>query len=182
VWALVSLRVPARLCGAEATLESLLRATLCCTGLATGEHVEATGSLTLSAMPAAAWAAVAEDPRVAARAEELRAAELQLEARRAAQHGDWDRVEAILRQAEEEAADNPWVAEGLKALRRHAESRERQLFAKEAMYKSQRMHQRLSSSEEVSAFYAPSYESGMPSFLRRKIEQGKRMPSKEDRT
>ena len=175
-WALVSVTVPAALCLAGATLDRFLRVSLALDDCQTDASVALEQSLTLTTLPAGAFSALAEDARVKARAQELRAAELQLEAREAARRGRWDQVERILQTAEKEAGSNPWVAEGLKALRVHAEARRVEEFAKESSYKSAMMSRRLTSVDEDASAYEASMEAAMPAFLRRKVEEGKRMP------
>jgi len=181
-WALVSLTVPARLCGAGVTIDQLLRVTLSLDDCQADTARVLEQELSLATLPAGAFSALAEDARVKARAQELRAAELQLEARTAARRGEWDQVERILRKAEQEAGDNPWVAEGLKALRTHAEARRTEEFSKESAYKSRAMSRRLTAEDEDLGSYAPAMEAARPAFLRRKSEQGKGMPQSPDRS
>lgn len=182
VWALVSVTVPARMCTPGATIENLLTARVGYTDLGSGTSGTCSATLTLGTLPAAAYETLAGDERVAARSRELRAAELQLEAREAARRGDWDKVDRVLRKAEKEAADNPWVEQSLQALRRHADARRTEEFSKEAIYKSRRMHTRQAAADESVASYSQAVEMERPAFLRRKIEQGKRMGNKEDST
>jgi len=179
-WALVSLTVPARLCTPGATIDQLLRVTVSLDDCQADRALVLDHTLSLPTLPAGAFSALAEDARVKARAQELRAAELQLEARTAARRGCWDQVDQILRKAEQEAGENPWVAEGLKALRVHAEARRTEEFAKETVYKSRAMSSRLTSADEDASEYAAAMETAIPSFLRRKVEQGKRMPPAPD--
>lgn len=181
-WALVSIAVPARLCGPGVTLEQLLRVSVSLDECQTDRTLVLEQAISLPTLPAGAFSALAEDARVKARAQELRAAELQLEAGTAARRGRWDQVDQILRQAEQEAGENPWVAEGLKALRVHAEARRTEEFAKETVYKSRAMSSRLTSSEAVEPCFSLKDEAEMPSYLRRKLEQGKRMPPPAGRT
>jgi Ca-activated chloride channel family protein len=181
-WALVSVTVPARLCTPGATIDQLLRVTVSLDDCQTDRALVLDHTVSLPTLPAGAFSALAEDARVKARAQELRAAELQLEARTAARRGRWDQVDQILRQAEQEAGDNPWVAEGLKALRVHAEARRTEEFAKESTYKARAMSSRLTSFNEDGSEYAAAVETAVPSFLRRKVEQGKRMPPAPDQS
>ena len=179
-WALVSLTVPARLCTPGATIDQLLQVTVSLDDCQSNRTRVLDHTLSLPTLPAGAFSALAEDARVKARAQELRAAELQLEARTAARRGRWDQVDQILRKAEQEAGENPWVAEGLKALRVHAEARRTEEFAKETVYKSRAMSSRLTSSDDVEPRFSLKNEAEMPSYLRRKVEQGKRMPPAPD--
>ncbi len=179
-WALLSITVPAGLCGAGAVLDQFLRVSITLDDCQTDTSLRLEQSLTLATLPAGAFSALAEDVRVKARAQELRAAELQLEAREAARRGRWDDVDRILRTAEKEAGSNPWVAEGLRALRVHAEARRVEEFAKESSYKAVKMSRRLTAVDEDASDYAATMETRMPSFLRRKVEEGKRMPPGPD--
>jgi hypothetical protein len=72
------------------------------------------------------------------------------------------------------------VADGLKALRVHAEARRTEEFAKETVYKARAMSSRLTSADEDASGYVAAMETAIPSFLRRKVEQGKRMPPGPD--
>ena len=120
--------------------------------------------LVLPSLPAAAFAALAEEPMVVQRVQELEAARLQEAARLAARSGDWARVDALLRTARAGAAGNPWVEASITVLERYAAAREREAFSKEARYKSRRMRTRLSA--------APGVGEGT-TYLRRKVEQGR---------
>jgi hypothetical protein len=54
--------------------------------------------------------------------------------------------------------------------------RQEEAMAKEAMYSSQRMRSRIAASNENVRSYAASDEADQAMYLRRKMEQGKRMP------
>jgi len=135
--------------------------------------------LRLPRVPAVAFAAVSEDEGVAVRAKELRAADLQEEARIAARARDWDGVDRALVMACAEAGDNEWVREGLSALEDIARMRDVERFSKEAHYKSAKMRNRLSDGDASSA-YAVRREVMKPSYLRRKPREGKDMTSDDD--
>ena len=127
-------------------------------------------SLALEAVPASAFAAIAEDELVVRRAGELEAAGLQEQARVAARRRDWHAVTAALKQAERIAAKNPWVAASLAELRTLAARKDEEMFAKEAVFSARRINTRLASRDESGAVYdsAPS-----AAYLRRKTSQGK---------
>ena len=73
--------------------------------------------------------------------------------------------------------ENEWVQESTKKLREYADRRETERFSKEAFYKSDRMRTRMGVRDE-SACYIPEAEAmEVPSFLRRKVEFGKRSQS-----
>jgi Ca-activated chloride channel family protein len=128
----------------------------------------------LSWLPQAAWLTVATDPLVAERLGELRAADLQDEARRAARAGDWDRVDALLARAQSEAKDNPWLEGVIEALQRYAGQREAEHLAKEALFSSNRLRSRLVDTAAHCCDYSEAVEMDKVSYLRRKPQQGKR--------
>jgi hypothetical protein len=101
---------------------------------------------------------------------ELEAAEIQLQARRAAMNGEWDTVMRLLRKAEKLGIDNPWIAAVVVELRKLAERRDQARFSKASAYGSQRMQSRLAVRDEnVDSFDAPP----AAPYLRRKSNPGK---------
>lgn len=131
-----------------------------------------TAVLRLEKMPPEAFAALAESSMVARRAEELRAADLQEEARRAAQNGDWVQVDALLAQARAEAANNPWVQEVIGGLEAYAKQRHREAFSKAGRYSSMKFRGRQKSRHELES-YDPEAERGAEGFFKRKPKEGK---------
>ena len=135
-------------------------------------------SFSLPAMPAGAYADLVDNPEVAQRIVELKASELQTQAKNAARHRDWDTVDRLVKQVLQlgQAANNAWilgVAEELKTL---AEQRNQRMFAKEAMYSSRRMQKRHMSSLQYDCSMDISIvddADAVPSFLSRKARQGK---------
>jgi Ca-activated chloride channel homolog len=181
-WALLSLTVP------NAVLEAggsgdlhLLTASLAYTTL-DGErrHAEPV-HLRLPRQPAAVFAAIAQNERVAQRAQELQAAHLQEMGREAALAGDWRRVQELLAQLRQLAASNPWLAESVKKLEEYARRQETQNFSKESRYRSDKMRKRLTSGDEGSG-WSQDVELGKPSYLRRKSEEGKTFDKPDDST
>lgn len=174
-WALAELRIPADLSPAAGVGEiELLRATLELAPLEGGTVSIGPERLTLPFMPAGAYEALTRNDLVKHRIQELRAAELQERARIAAYENDWDTVERLLAMARAEAEGNQWVEESLGALENYARRRETRQFAKEAHFSSARMSSRLVSRAEKSGEFSGVAEMSLPSFLRRKREQGKR--------
>ena len=101
---------------------------------------------------------------------ELDAAEIQLQARRAAMDGDWDTVMSLLRKAEKLGVDNPWIAAVAVELRKLAERRNQAMFSKASAYGSRCMQSRLAVRDEsLHAGAAPP----VAAYLRRKSNQGK---------
>jgi Ca-activated chloride channel family protein len=130
--------------------------------------------LRLPRLPAAAFAAVTASELVAQRSAELRAAALQEEGRQAALRGDWIRVEELLGELRALAEGNAWLTASIAQLEAYARRRETQRFSKEAHYKAARMRSRLAASDE-GAEWSVGLEEGKRSYLRRKLEQGKRL-------
>lgn len=138
-------------------------------------------TLRLPRLSASAFEATTKNETVQARAQELRAAELQELARVAARQRDWEQVNAIIDEAHRDAGENAWVAESLHTLRGLAERREMEGFSKEAMYSSRTMRARLGiNGRDDDRQWNAESESAKPSYLRRKAAQGKRMPPSQD--
>lgn len=173
-WAAARLTVPEGLGSGEPGADTLvLEATLAFADLDGAAQTTPATTLALPRLPAEAWAAVASDSLVAERFGEIAAATLQEEARLAAGRGDWARVDALLAQARQDAATNPWLSSILDVLGRYADRRERERFGKEALYASRKLRTRLADAAEVACSYAPEAEMAKAAFLRRKREQGK---------
>ena len=171
-WAMVRLSIASDLVAAgEHSQIPLLKASLSFdTESANG--VAGPVSLALPSLPVAAHVALLEDETVARRAQEVRFAEFQRDAAEAARNGDWGRVERVLERARTEAQGNEWLSASMHSLEQYARSRDREQFAKEALFKARRMMTRLSAQDEVSEFSA-MHEAARPSFLRRRQEEGK---------
>ena len=172
-WAIVRLRVPAAM-AVEAGEIELLTASL--------RYEAATSAptrLALAAMPASAFAQLAEDELVARRAQEVSFAAHQRDAAAAARIGDWSRVETVLQCARREAAGNAWLTNSLRALEEYAAMRDREKLAKESTYKAARMMTRLAARDETPVYAAMS-EAALPSFLRRRSEEGRRSEPRKD--
>ncbi len=176
-WALVKLTVPAALVPAiEASPSMLLEATVNGVDLESQPLPPQSSWLSLASLPAAAYSVLVEDELVAARRSELRAADLQERAQAAARNRDWRLVDKLLAEALHEAENNPWLKGVVESLQRYAAMRQEEAMAKEAMYSSQRMRNRVTAQDEQVRCYASASESDQAMFLRRKVEQGKAMP------
>jgi Ca-activated chloride channel family protein len=167
-WALVRLRVPARLIP-ELGSRPLLKAMASMVSVDGAPIQPRAVSLSLPPLDAAAFSVVGEDPLVRRRAMELEAAQYQEEARAAALRGDWTEVGRILEAARARADDNEWIQQSLQVLERYARRRQRSAFTKEAYYTSRKMRRRLTSHEEEDW----SDDEDGPTFLRRRREQGR---------
>jgi Ca-activated chloride channel family protein len=176
-WALVKLTVPIAMVPAvEAAPSMLLEATVTAVDLESQPLAPQSGWLSLASLPATAHGVLVEDELVAARRSELRAADLQERAQAAARNRDWRLVDKLLAEALREAENNPWLKGVVESLQRYAAMRQEEAMAKEAMYSSQRMRSRVTAQNEQSSVYSSNEEAEQALFLRRKMEQGKRMP------
>ena len=120
------------------------------------------------------FASLETEALVSLRKVELEAANLQDAARVAARRHDWNEVNELIAELDVLGVENEWVKESTKKLREYAERRETERFSKEAFYKSDRMRTRMGIRNE-SARYIPEAEAmEVPSYLRRKLEVGKK--------
>jgi len=175
-WATIRLRVPKEMEQQRSAADAspLFEVILAYEGLDGQSHRLREKLTALAWLSPEAYGAVASDPIVIERAGELHAADLQEKARLAAYNGDWNLVETLLAQAEEGAANNPWLKSIVKALRGYAARRETASLSKEAMYASLRIRSRLADVSENAGRYDTGIESEKARYLRRKREQGKR--------
>lgn len=171
-WALIKISVPKELLALNRRSIHVLTAIVTFED-ENGKSNERSAELRLDILPFNEFAALEQDPSVKARDSELKAARYQELARIAARQRDWLRVERLLGRIKLEAVNNPWLNATITELERYAAQRETESFSKEAFYKSQKMRSRLAVSNE-SVSYSMSAESLKPSFLRRKLEEGKR--------
>jgi Ca-activated chloride channel family protein len=174
-WALVQLTVEAGTATAG-EVRDLVKVRAAWRDLDGVEHETSPESLALPAMPAAAYAAVAEDELVRRRANELLVAGMQQTARDAARRHDWNAVNLALAQARQMARDNPWLEGVVEELEGLARQRDELMFAKEAMYSSRRMRSRMA---HVNECQDPG-SMDAPDYLRRKRAQGKAEPRRRD--
>ncbi len=171
-WALLRVRVPASVQAAE--LGGLMHVMTALVDYEDGEGRQKSSTpahLRLPRVPQAAFAALGEDAIVAARALELRSAELLTQAREAANRHEWEAVDQILATAQAEAGDNEWVAASVQALQEYAAFRDGR-FSKEAYFSARKKSMRLAGLHESASFSA-SEESLKPGYARRKPRQGK---------
>lgn len=167
-WALLQLEVPAT--SADAEPIKLLQVEITATDLDGKPIAFPEAVLKLPALPAQAWEALLPDPLVQQRFNELEASKLLEQARTAAQHSDWNRIERLLAEAKQRFADNPWVQEVLNSMAELARQQDKAHFAKEARYSSRRMNTRLAAKAEMASLIS---DGEVPAFLRRKAAQGK---------
>ena len=122
-----------------------------------------------------AYASLEVDQTVQQRSIELRAASLQEQAHIAARQEDWSKIDQIMEELDGLALGNGWIKASLDRLKIYSEGRHREAFSKEAQYKSSRMRSR-SVSRDENADFSMASERTVPSYLRRKLEQGKKQP------
>ncbi|MEL7450276.1 MAG: VWA domain-containing protein, partial [Pseudomonadota bacterium] len=175
VWALAKLRIPAR--ALRADIGDTVHALSVSVGFRDADSAERqfiSHSLDLPVLDSKEFDALQENEEVRARAQELRSAEYRDAIREASLAGNWDRVEALLDEAGEEAEGNPWLSSSLDALRTIVRQRDIKRTSKEAYYSAASLRTRLSSSEADFSAYDQDKELRLPSFLRRKRSMGKR--------
>lgn len=140
-------------------------------------------TLRLPRLPGGAFAAIAADETVTARLNELRAADLQDQARVAARARDWIKVDQLIVKAREEAGDNQWIKESLAVLEGLARKRDVERFSKESAFTAVKMRSRLTSLEEsASSAWQADVEASKPAYLRKKASQGRRLDRPEEDT
>jgi Ca-activated chloride channel family protein len=134
-------------------------------------HAVPKARLALPVVDAEIHAATPEDELARRRADELAAAEMQEEARKAALAGDWVTVAAILAIARRMGQSNPWIADIVDVLEAFVEGRDTAGFARSAAAQSVKMKSRLSSLAESAD---RSFDIAQASYLRRKRDPGRR--------
>jgi Ca-activated chloride channel family protein len=170
-WALMRLTVPAVVLPRRGSHCSLLRVSVSGCGPA-GDAVQLERSgLSLPVVSAAEAASLASDALVERRLAELEAADTLAAMRAAAGAGDWQRVDALLLDAQRRFAGNAWVESILGAMQAMAANREQARTLKEALYASAKLRHRLSAKDEDARIVGDRAEE--PAYLRRKPEQGK---------
>jgi Ca-activated chloride channel family protein len=175
VWALLKIKINSDLCdktaGKKIKLISAYIDYLEHDGL---EQRSDTSKLTIDLCNQEKFDSLEVDETVELRASEVRAATLQENAQVAARAGNWSEVDKIMIELVELGKDNEWVKATAARLRRYSLDRHAEAFSKESLYKSRRMKQRYVAKEEARFDMASRPMPSQPSYLRRKIEEGKR--------
>ena len=130
---------------------------------------------TLPVVTPAAYESENTHELVARRINELTAATLQLQIREAALAGNWLLVEQLLNRLEAIGRNEPWVAASIAFTRQLLRERDEQRMSKEMLYKSRKMNNRLSSTDEV--MFSMQSDIEEQAFLRRKSTEGRRSGS-----
>jgi hypothetical protein len=140
---------------------------------ANGEQISFKGQLlSLPIVAPDVYSAELGHELVERRINELNAARLQMEIRDAALRGDWLQVEQLLNRLETIGRHEPWVAASIAFTRQLMSERDERRMSKEMLYKSRKMNNRLSSTDEMMFSMKDDFE--MPAFLRRKSTEGRR--------
>jgi Ca-activated chloride channel family protein len=140
---------------------------------ATGAQHRFEGQLqNLPIVAPAAYEAERAHELVERRINELTAAMLQLQIREAALTGDWLQVEQLLNRLETIGRNEPWIAASIAFTRQLMSERDERRMSKEMLYKSRKMNNRLSSTNEVMFSMQADFEE--QAFLRRKSNEGRR--------
>lgn len=172
-WAVIRLTVPKTHAGdGDGAFIDLGAVTIVCQTLDGALQTLAPVAIRLPSLSPVAFGAVAEDPLVKRRVQELEAAGIQDRAQNAARNGDWAEVRRLLGEARENAGDNEWLGAVAGKLEALAERTDAAMFSKEAMYASAKMRSRLTAANEAPELSA---DKG-PSYLQRKPAQGKARP------
>ena len=106
------------------------------------------------------------------RMNEMQASHIQMQIRDAALNGDWREAERLFALLEILGRNEPWVAASIAFTRQLMRERDERRMSKEMLYKSRKMEQRLSSTDEVMFSLDADYVA--PAFLRRKSTEGRR--------
>lgn len=175
-WALLRLKVPADLTVNQQEVPLVKVAV----AFADRDGVEGTVDsqwLQMKTLDHEEWGKTAENDLVVRRAVELRAADLQDAAHRAARRGQWEKIGSILEEFEVLAGEHEWLEEIGKELKKLAKTMDRERFAKESRYQSDYMRKRLAAKNESRL---ASQEAELP-YARRKSRRGKAETSKNSR-
>ncbi len=121
-----------------------------------------------------AWQQLQANEKVSMRKFELLAAAEQIKAYNAAMNENWDIVQCSLEKLDELGRVNKWISASTDKLRNYACQQQKEAFTKEAHFKSIAYSQRIIPTCEPDWAGSDKNEKTLPSYLRRKIEEGKR--------
>ena len=130
--------------------------------------------LQLPVLDAAALQALPRNETAYTRLEELAFAKASEHLRQLAKEGDRQATQRALDVLEKRFGHHPWLSAKIKQLRQLADE-DSEMMAKEVRYSMMRMSRRLVSKEEMAYEGDETHvsESVMPSFLRKKVSEGK---------
>ena len=133
------------------------------------EHKLPSVTVSLPNLSAIPFKQVQENSVVHGRIQELHAADVQEEASKAVDSGNWEELKRLLAEAKANAANNRWLEDVIVAMEKMAELRQHRELSLELKFNSTRMRKRLAAKHER----LDSTDSSV-SFLRRKTRQGKK--------
>ena len=119
-----------------------------------------------------------ENELVARRFNEVEVADIQREARLFVRDRNWPAVERLMGKLEERSRENPWLAETVSYLRKLLERRDHETMEKELMYSSDKLKNRVADLNDT-VLYCMKAEASKPSFMRKKISQGRNTDSQK---
>lgn len=166
-WLLVRLYVAA----VTDSLRSLLAVSLTAQDLEGHALETQTGLLALESLPEKVVATLPKHETVAARLQEIKFGEVSAKARLLIQNGDYPAAHALLDSIAAEFDGHPWLKAKLAGLRELAQN-DAAMAAKEMLFNTVKMSQRLVSVEESHSFTDETERTDMPTFLRRKSSEG----------
>jgi Ca-activated chloride channel family protein len=114
------------------------------------------------------------DDSVIQRFIEIEAADIQRLAYQAVRRRDWVALDQMVENLENNALQNPWLTSSIKLLKSLIEKRDHDRLSKELSYSAHKMKNRLSEYDEK-AYFSSAEELEKAAFLRRKLNQGKRL-------
>lgn len=133
------------------------------------EHKLPVVSVSLPSLSPLSFKQLLENKVVQGRLQELRAADLQEEASKAMEKGNWDELQRLLSHAKANAQNNKWLEDVIVAMEKMAEQRQHRELSLELKFGSSKMRKRLAAKHER----LDSTDASV-SFLRRKMRQGKK--------
>ena len=134
--------------------------------------------LTLPVLDDASYQALPKDDTVVRRTLELEFARDSQKLRQIAKSGDANEMKRFMDELQNRFGHHPWLADKLDRLRALA-AVDLEMLSKEVMFSSAKMSRRLESVHEV-LYCMDQTEEAMPSFLRKKAEEGRGRPSDPD--
>ena len=173
VWALIQIKINSKICSQQPeTKLKILSAYIDYLDHDGVDQRSETAKLIVDLCTREQFACLELDETVKSRVTEVRAATLQEVAQVAARSENWAKVDQTMLALAELGEENEWIKASVQRLKAYSTRRQRESFSKETLYKSRKMKQRsVAKNEEI---FSSRSEYGRPSYLRRKMEQGKR--------
>lgn len=175
VWTLLKVKLAKNICTKSlGSLIKILSATVDFKDIEGANHRCDPASLNINTLSQLEYMELELNQTVQQRSIELRAAYLQEQAHIAAGLEDWNKIDQIMEELDRLVHDNQWLKASIERLKVYSIGRHREAFSKEAHYKSNRMRSRSVARHEDIQDFSMASESTVPSYLRRKLEQGKK--------